>query len=422
MLRPDPNALPAPRRRHLPLLAIVVVALVLRVGLGFALPSDLAALPDQGEYLDLARSLADGRGLRIVDDRYAVPQVLLAQRMPGYPVILAGLGGSVTLVRLLQALAEASTCVAAYGIARETVGGRRAGLAAAALVAVNPFLAYFTTLVLTETLFTALVTWAMFAFLKARRDGRYWYVAAGLMLLATYLRPTGGPLLIALALAASILPARRGRWPIGPGLTAMLILALGLAPWAARNALALGRFVPTTTNAGITLYDGWQPDNNLGNSDQRFVEGMPQLSLMGEVDRSIYLRRKAMDAVKADPGRAISLAIKKVGRTWSPFPLSGGRWERIAGALYAIPVFLLAALGLVAAPGGRQGWRGRIFVIVPIGVITLLHAASVGSLRYRLPIEPLMAVLAAGGLAALVGVATATTARRRAYQSTTPDV
>ena len=62
---------------------------------------------------------------------------------------------SVRAARVVGSLVDISTALAAYLIARR-LGRQRWALVAAGLVAFNPFLIYFSALLLTETLFTAM--------------------------------------------------------------------------------------------------------------------------------------------------------------------------------------------------------------------------------------------------------------------------
>ena len=176
----------------------------------------------------------------------------------------------------------------------------------------------------------------------------------------------------------------------------MLLLTLAtLAPWGYRNYRALGEWVWTSTNAGITSYDGWNPDAT-GASDQRFVARMPQLRGMGEVGRNTYLAELARAFVRENPARAVQLAAIKVARTWSPMPLSAefSRPAYIAVALcYAVPLDLLALVGLVISVLPR---RTRLLLVVPAIYLTVGAAITVGSLRYRVPAEPFLACLVAG--------------------------
>ena len=401
--------MPRPDRTTLLLLAaLVVVGLAARVALSLYLPGDrasLEALPDQVEYLNLGESLLNDGELVTVDDRYPAAQPLRAQRMAGYPLFVAALGANVTAVRLAQAGLDIITALAAFAIARTWLTPRTS-LVAAAGVLLNPFLAYFSTFLLTESLFACLLTLGVLGVLRSERRQLWWWVGIGLLAASVHVRPTGAVLAVTVAILAAFLPGRHPSrpdtpWPLPAGLTAALLVAAVVSPWIVRNFVVLDRFVPTTTNGGITLYDGWNADNATGGSDQSFVGRMPQLGLMNEVDRSIYLREKAIEAIRFDPIRAAWLSVKKVGRTWSPVPLSelGSPLKLAAGAVFAVPLFALAAVGLFA---GRLPGSAKLLLLTPPLVLTVAHAATVGSLRYRLPSDPLLAVLAAAGVAVLL--------------------
>ena len=415
---------PADERERWPLkrlAALLLIALGLRVGLSLALPINLDALPDQIEYLDLAKSVLSGNGFVAVDARYATDQTLYAQRTPGYPLFVAACGANVTAVRLAQAIIDTLTVLAGVVLARRWLGNG-ASLLAGGFVAVNPFLIYFSTLVLSETLYTALLAWGVVGVARVGgRGGKWWWAGMVLLALGVYVRPSGLGLAVVLGLVSAFLPGRhpfalRSRWPLPAGLTSIAIVGLVLLPWAIRNRLVLGEWVWTTTNGGITLYDGWNPDNTTGGSDQSFVQRMPQLGLMNEVERSAYLQGKAVEAVRERPGRAIVLALKKLARTWSPVPLSEDRplyWA--VGLAYFVPLFLLAIVGLLT----DLPRPAKALLLAPAVYFSVIHLLSVGSLRYRLPADPQLAVLAAAGLS---GLWTSFRARRAAAHADDEEV
>src|SRR5439155_7682335 len=86
--------------------------------------------------------------------------------------------------------------------------------------------------------------------------------------------------------------------------------------------------------------------------------------------------------------------------TWTPIPLSK-EFSRpryiIIAALYAIPLDLLVLLGLRSR---RLRPSEKLFLLTPALYLTVAAAVSVGSLRYRIPAEVPMAVIAAGAGAA----------------------
>src|ERR1019366_2351716 len=180
-------------------------------------------------------------------------------------------------------------------------------------------------------------------------------------------------------------------------LTVAIVIFIGLLPWAWRNERLLGHRIWTTTNSGITLYDGFNPAAS-GGSDQRFLAEMPVLRTINEVERSQYLRESAEIWIRNHPTEALGLVIKKIARTWSPIPLSAEyarpvyRWT---GAIFAIPFDLLVIIGLFS-PRLRRG--AKTLLLVPAIYFTIVHGMSVGSLRYRIPVEPVLAVIAAAGV------------------------
>lgn len=382
------------------LLIILIVAVGLRLGWGLSRSTDessLASLPDQREYLQAGRNVLAGEGLRFTDERFG--QELVAFRAPGYPLLIALCGGNVRILRIVQALLDTSVVLAIYLLARAWLSPK-ACLFAAALVAVNPFLIYFTGLVLTETLFTALLAWGMA--LLICRGGRWWLAGALLLALSIHVRPGALLLPLLLSLLAALANKRTQepylqqghRWPVPVGATVLLLTLIMLIPWGLRNHHLLGRWVWTTTNAGFSAYDGFNPDAT-GASDQSFVKVMPQLRDMTEVERSDYLSEKAKSFAREHQKRALELAAIKIGRTWSPSPLSEqfSRPLYVAIAwLYTIPLWLLVLAGVRY---GSLPLSAKVFLLIPAIYVTAGAALTVGSLRYRVPAEPPMAVLAA---------------------------
>lgn len=436
--------MPRDRRsvRHRRLLgAVLLLALAGRIAYVFGLPADeasLRALPDQAEYLTLAHNLLDGNGLFFYDDRFG--SVAYAYRMPLYPAFVAACGANLTATRLVQAAVDTSTVWAAALLATALLKPdvrRRGAVWAAVVVAADPFLVFFCGLILSETLFAAMLVWGMLLLVVGGQGGRLtptaddgeprpyrpddgtalWLLGGMTVAASTLVRPSAAPLAIVLGVAASFAtrprdgrPAFRPRWPLPVAATMLLLTAGVLFPWAHRNARVVGTWVWTTTNGGITAYDGLNPDAD-GSSNQTVLRALPQLKAMNEVERSTYLSSRAADFLRERPKRALELSVIKAGRTWSPVPLSAeyGSWiHRLVGLVYTLPLYGLTVAGLTY---GSMTRAAKAFLLVPAVYFTLVHMASVGSLRYRVPVEPLLSVAAA---AALAGVRRPATPWRRA--------
>jgi hypothetical protein len=178
---------------------------------------------------------------------------------------------------------------------------------------------------------------------------------------------------------------------------AILAVVIVLFPWAWRNAHhpVLRSWIWTATNEGITTYDGFH-EGATGASDQKpFLQEMRTLLLhMDEVERDEFFAERAHGWIRAHPLRSIQLMGNKIARTWSPVPLSteygGKRGYVIIGLCYSLPFYVMILLAL-----WRSGLatNAKVLLLIPAIYFTGVHALSVGSLRYRIPFEPPMAVL-----------------------------
>ncbi len=188
-------------------------------------------------------------------------------RAPGYPAFLSAIyffaGTGRNAVMLAQASVDLATCVLAAGIAtrlaEDTPGETRSRIAAAALwlTALCPFTANYSAVPLTEVLATFFTALALLIFLSpagmaldrlaSKRDQlsatKIWLAGGFVVGLGTLIRPET-PLLLAAVLITLWLRYRQpANWRKLALATLWMIvgLVLPLAPWAARNAVSLGR-------------------------------------------------------------------------------------------------------------------------------------------------------------------------------------
>ena len=189
-------------------------------------------------------------------------------RMPGYPAFLAAIyavfGRSAKAVMVVQAILDLATCIfAALIAARLAPASKRTLVATAALwmAALCPFTANYSAVVLTEVLATFLTTLALLLFVHVLADpstdfplhsltkrallfrAGSWLLGGLVVGIGTLVRPEAPLLLVAPALVLSIRWWRRADWSkLALAASWMALgLLLPLTPWAARNALTLGR-------------------------------------------------------------------------------------------------------------------------------------------------------------------------------------
>ncbi len=188
-------------------------------------------------------------------------------RGPGYPAFLAAIyflaGTGRQAVMLAQALVDLATCVLAAGIAARLAGGAsetnrgRVAIAALWLTALCPFTANYTAVPLTEILAVFFTTLAVLIFLapagmevdrvatrsELLRGVKIWFAGGLVVGFGTLIRPETPLLLVAVLIALWLRYRRPANWKKLALATLWMIagLLLPLAPWAARNALSVGR-------------------------------------------------------------------------------------------------------------------------------------------------------------------------------------
>ncbi|HOJ54970.1 MAG TPA: hypothetical protein PK184_11175 [Phycisphaerae bacterium] len=399
--------------------------------------------PDEEAYVLSARSLAAGEGL-IDEFGYR------ATYMPGYPAFLAifqGLPRPLLWARIAQALLAAWVAPATFLLARQFLAGRPGqpgdgalchdstrsadgaqpvdgrpctGTADAAVMparesllipglaglgaAFDPFLVFFSGLLLTEALFAAvLVTAWIFMQKHPPKTGRGWFaeaICAGLFLwLAIMLRPSAA-ILVVLTPVALVVLRRFDRKVVVQAAVIPLVVIIGLLPWAARNRAVIGRWHWLSTRGGISLYDGLQPGAT-GGSDLAHTKEAPDVQGLGEVQWNEYFQERALAEARRDPMRVLRLAWRKFLRTWSPIPnveeYSSG-FIALVSAAWMLPALGFAAIGWWRCRRPAADW---LLLLLPVIAFTLLHMIYVGSVRYRVPVMPFVVVLSAAGLGAV---------------------
>jgi 4-amino-4-deoxy-L-arabinose transferase-like glycosyltransferase len=192
--------------------------------------------PDGLRYLDLAESIARSGA-------YQTFRGIELEKVPGFPALLAvgvWMGHPVPITIALHLLLGLLTTGLCYAIARQ-LAGERAGAAAAVLYAVEPGLWVWSSMVLSETLFVALVGATVWFALQYERAGRQLYLLVAILLatLSAYVRIVGYVLPFALVLWFGLRGWRDWNKLRHACLAAGLAAAL-LGIWHVRNGMVAG--------------------------------------------------------------------------------------------------------------------------------------------------------------------------------------
>jgi hypothetical protein len=155
--------------------------------------------------------------------------------------------------------------------------------------------------------------------------------------------------------------------------------------------------------ANLTLYGSNNPHNQSGGVSDVTQDFTEFEKIADPIARDRAYRDAAIRYITEDPVRFIKLAELKFLRFWRPWPFA----EDYRAPLYILgsvisflPVLILAILYFVFFA------HERITKIAPlvafIGYLSLVHMVMVGSIRYRLPLEPFLIVFAAAGFVQMI--------------------
>ncbi len=397
----DDLATPAREARGV-LWLVVLVALLLRVGFLLLEPA-VGPVADERTWTDGARQVASARvGLD------AFKTHLLIFHPPLYTYFLAvplRLFGTFEAVKWIQVVVTA-LLVLVLGRLGFRVFGSRVGLVAAAIAAVYPELIWFASHFWVENVFVVLLWWAMERLLAADEEGRWLTAAAAGALwgLAILARETG---LYFIPFAALWLMARASQ-PGGRARAAAFTLAalLTVAPWTYRNWEVFHAFVPVSTAGGLNLFQG-----NARLSRQEVYD--LYYAVEGKIEQYRYARREGLRVIRErQPAWLIEKLGEQMPRFWEAESMAVIHVKRGAygpvrpwvAIVVAIVMLLpyLAILGLFVA-GLVVGAYDRVKILL-LGFLVyynLIHVATHGFNRYRLPIMPAVFLFAAVGWVAV---------------------
>ncbi|MCJ7708157.1 MAG: glycosyltransferase family 39 protein, partial [Anaerolineales bacterium] len=391
-------------------------------------------------YVSLATSLVQGDGYTGGPGSSAD-----LARPPGYPAFLAAvfltLGREAWKIVLAQQALGIVVCAALYWVGRQ-VGSPRLGLAAALIFSLMPNPALWSMVIVTEALFTALIVVGCACLVRYLvRGSSPALLGAGLGLGAGALVRPVGLVLLPVWVLLVFLRRRSGgpRRAIAGGVT-LLVLAFLLTtlPWMMRNQRVWG--VLTVSSIGNWNLGYYIASATLADADhiplEEARERIPISSVPQPGDTAEYLR-----VLLAHPISFLKTYISGTfstlfgyGRTnlqailGEPYPVGdilgaqraggvSGAWVRFvqglrdpdqlrglasAAILISLPIlaYFFAARGVLRL--WRNGGTARILALVSLATIAslLLPVGQVGNARFRVPMEPFLALLAAGGILA----------------------
>lgn len=388
---------------------LILLAFVLRLAAGLYRGP---AFFDAGYafYTDIAASLLAGDGFC-----YA-PGEGCAIRMPLYPALVApflAIGFVYPGLIVLQSALGAGQVWLVSRLGRLLVN-RQAGLIAAVMTALNPYAVLHDSAFQDTVVFNTLVVAAAVALLEAvharsTRLAAVGGVAVGLAML------TSGRVLLLLPCVLVWL-AFAGEGEVGARLRraalVAVVLLLMVGGWTLRNWKVVGAPV-LSTETGLSLWVANHPltlarfpQHNIDTVTREAWEQLPPhlqdaLNAASEVSRDDLFAAMAIDHVRADPGRAAGLSLRKLaaGLSGQLSPARDGAAQFAFAAIF-VPVHLLAAIGVWLARPWPAGHWLSILVFASFGITTAIFWAHTSHASY---LHPWLFVYAASAARALAG-------------------
>jgi 4-amino-4-deoxy-L-arabinose transferase-like glycosyltransferase len=352
-----------------------------------------------------------------------LPGVPSAYTQPLYAWFLAGLywplERSWVVVGLAQTGVAVATALVVLAIGRK-LSSVRTGVLAALVATLHPYVVWHDVHVNREILDGLLAACiVLFAMLAYERRSLVYALATGAV---AGLAILSNARLLLLPLVLAFFVAERFR-PTRSALVAIVLVVAGmaavLAPWVVRNEVVIGCPTITTDTRALwkannpATYDvlargGWIDDVPDPPGVPPWPEKAAGISVAAEkaVDecaQAAYYRDEVLDFWVDDPDEKGRLAIQAVGMLWSPFlsveaddPGQQGfsdDVQRTVEPAFVIALYALALWGAFLAP--------RAFVVLAaalLGFNTLMGMVFAGTVRYRVPWDFVLALLAAFAL------------------------
>ncbi len=418
---------------HVWLGGIFLVGLVLR--LIWVFYTDTLPLGgDPSWYFGVARNLFEGRGYvadHLVYTETPIVDTPTAFWPPAYPVTLAAMwkitGFSLMSAKILNATLGALTIVFLY-LLGTAIFHRKVGLTSAALFAVFPNAIAWLPLLFPEAMFIlifVMTLWVLVGVTPATKRGTL-LIAGGVGMLVGLTALTRGQGLV-LAPVATLFWLSRDGWR--PAARQSLVLVLGasllVAPWTIRNWVVLDSPILISSNGGVSLRTGHAPDSTGtsmwtsdpvrdSNGDLFYAEQSAYDPDWEVVGYRVWTRR-AINYALTHPMREVELTRYKIYHLYrsdsgvipwlttlgvtpiEPNWLQDNLWVVFDASYYSV---LFAALAFMPLWLVRGGPNKQLLVNVLV-VWTLFHIAFNGEPRYHVPLYPIFALSAMGGIATI---------------------
>ncbi len=422
-----------------------LVLLAIGVRAGAVLVLDAPHTPRSTyEHGEIAANLVAGRGFSM---EFLGSYGPTSQQAPVYPCLVAAayaVGGvesprALLYLELGQAVLGGVLVLGVARLANEVLPGQRlASWAAGCVAALHPTLVYAATHVQVAPVASVLLVWTLALAYAAGRTGRLRdRVGTGIVLGVLVLTDP----ILALVCGGVGLAIGGRAWSRGGMRTVAvelgtvgLISTVVVMPWLVRNARVHHEFVAVKSTFGYAFWQGncrlsegtdkvvrpsverelsaagagdglaglnrklWAARHEAGCIDDVMLSRADRawLGRLPEPARSRVLFRWACADLAAEPGRYARLCLKRL-RYFLLFDETNPKTRVLAYRVSHLGLSLAAVAGLLLAGGRVLGKLGPTLLTAVL--VTLFHIFTITSARFHIPLEPVLGLWFAAGLA-----------------------
>lgn len=414
-----------------PIVWIVLLGFVLRLG-SMAVNHPQMRWQNDARMSIPAVRILEGKGLTLRDESGPT-----AYRPPLYILWLSGayaiFGKFSTLgPSFLQILVSTGSILLLFLLTKQIFKRDREALTAALLLAIHPYTVYHDAALYHTFLSTALLLGGLLGLLKGieTKKAKPLLISGMLFGLCVLITSTIVPfLLLAIVLGLFLwkIPLRNRFMLVG-------IFILGMSftwgPWIIRNAIAFNKFIPLTTESGVTLWMGNSP-NAKELLPKRLHEGAPVpqgtpfnipenydgcrpegwcRGGVSEYEENTALTAMATDWIKSHPTEFLELTAWRIFSIWSPLLTPEKNFSnshilngliKYGFAAWNIVLFTLIVLGVGLA------WKTKRHESVILQTLLAITGTGAYALflyytKYRIPFEAILLPFAGAGLVMLL--------------------
>ena len=359
------------------LLIIIVIAFIIRLLVMWLYPDQ--NFPDAQAYKTIGQEIFTGK--IITNHIY----------MPLYP-ILSYVSGGGSFQILLDIIFSVLSIWLMYLTSAFIFKDRIAALSSAAIAAIYPHFVFYSVSGLTEVFYTFLLLLSIFLFYKK-------YIVLGIIIsiLGLLVKPSLdflNPILVFMfVIFVHKMDWRKASKYLGIYFISYIII---MSPWWIHQYQKYDSFVRLSLGDGVVLYTGNNPLNKSGGGINGVdVDETIFNQIDSPIDRNIAQKNEAIKYIIENPIQFVKMSGVKFKRFWRLWPYAEEytQWYIIFISILSYGVVLLLSLGFLFR--NSKKYVEKLSPIFALFVyLTLVHMITIGSIRYRFPLEPFLIIFA----------------------------